>query len=1150
MHLKSLSMAAVVVVAGLAMAQPIASWDMQSVQDSEEAGTGFPRGNPVVADAATGGIFGGLLEDNPVFEAIRGGAPLGAGDDLMWYFNPLTGHEFPTAATGAPAEFYNASSVFGSGDRTSYNVAATFDPNLDPGVSGVVEGAFYPIDQYGNEFELLGTHTHEFMFRSNGDTSDLNGDGLWTANTTPSGGSSTNGFFVPAKDTQAIWWHDNPARLLFTANAGAPGGLRMSIAGIDGVGRNLFVSFDASARNYLNGEWVYVKLTYDADAPTRSGAQYLVEITTDTDPGPGVSLVTDRVVGNFDPSWVGLRPGEGSNPRIGLRVFGNTIDGRQFDGLIDAIQISEGAVSPADMMGVTVSLPPASYGPVARWGMSPAFDAVTDPRNSNTVLNPGESGVQPATLDGRTAAGEGDLLGGGAHISTFPYGSREAIAQTSSADDHLWCFTGENYDADAFSGDFPSVPDGAPFSLFATGKAPSAVSSFDSSAFGAPAAGALVYPSDRYGDEMAFQSSFTLEAIYNTSSSAPQPLIVQGEARERYRLSVSGSGASFTLIDANQATAGATLANGTVNHTGGVWVYTRATYDESSQTVTIASVDEFGNEDSVTVSDMAGFGPLATGSDGNMLVGRGLSGLAVDAPNFGGLIDEIQVTRGVLASRDAMVLLSTDPAPPCSPEDIDGDGLITPQDIIAFINILDSALTCPGDAACAIADLDGNSTLDIFDLLALLENFDPEAPSCGEPLRPNILVIFTDDQGYADFGSFGSTMHNTPRMDELAAQGTKFTDFYAQSVCGPSRSALLTGRYPVRSRGWNMPTEEITWAEMLKTVGYDTACIGKWDVSNRQENIPRMPNAQGFDYYFGALGANDNGVIFYHENNEPAGSSSDMSSVTRLYTDKAIDYLTNMRDPTKPFAMYLSHTMPHTDIDASPAFLGQSEGGLYGDVIEEFDFETGRLLDTLEQLGLADNTIIIYTTDNGPWNQDLYIDNETGHPPGSKFWGDSGPLREGKGSMYEGGVRTPCIIRWPGRVPAGVESDAVFTTLDLLPTFATLAGFQLPTDRIIDGVDQTDLILGKDPGGARDTYVYTTQIPRVIANGIRRGKWKYLRPQQFVPGYAVVDRAEVDELYDLEADIGETVNLADQHPEIVGQLRLELDRFWAEATRD
>ncbi|MEL6396950.1 MAG: sulfatase [Planctomycetota bacterium] len=415
-----------------------------------------------------------------------------------------------------------------------------------------------------------------------------------------------------------------------------------------------------------------------------------------------------------------------------------------------------------------------------------------------------------------------------------------------------------------------------------------------------------------------------------------------------------------------------------------------------------------------------------------------------------------------------------------------------------------------------------------------------------EPLQPNILIIFTDDQGYADLGCFGSTTHDTPRIDQLAAQGTKFTSFYAQSVCGPSRSALLTGRYPVRSGGWHMPAEEVTWAELLQTVGYDTACIGKWDVSNREEILDRMPNAQGFDYYFGALGANDDGEIFYHEDNEAAGSSDDMSTITRLYTNKAIDFLTTRRDPARPFALYLAHTMMHTDIDASSRFKGRSDGGLYGDAVEELDHETGRLLDTLDQLGLSDDTLVIFTTDNGPWNQDRYRRGEKGHPEGAKFWGDAGPLRAGKGSSYEAGVRVPCIVRWPGKVPAGAESSTLFATLDLLPTFATLAGFDLPADRVIDGVDQTGLLLSDAAAGARATYIYTTVIPRHAANGIRRGKWKYLRAQQLVPDYAVTDREEVPELYDLEADIGETNNLADQYPDIVNQLRLELDRFWAE----
>ena len=328
--------------------------------------------------------------------------------------------------------------------------------------------------------------------------------------------------------------------------------------------------------------------------------------------------------------------------------------------------------------------------------------------------------------------------------------------------------------------------------------------------------------------------------------------------------------------------------------------------------------------------------------------------------------------------------------------------------------------------------------------------------------RPNILIIFTDDQGYADLGCFGNKKNKTPRLDQLAKEGTRFTSFYAQPVCGPSRSALLTGRYPVRSKGWGMPASEITFAELMKPAGYQTVCIGKWDVSNRKEIIERMPNAQGFDYYYGTLGANDNGFIKFHENNTAVGETEDMSCTIRLYTDKAIDFLENRRDPNKPFVLYLAHTMLHTIIDASPEFKGKSAGGLYGDVVEELDHETGRLLDKLDALGLRDNTLVIYTTDNGPWCQSKYYENKKGHPEGSIFWGDPGPLRAGKGSAYEAGSRVPCIVRWPGKVPAGRTSDALWATIDFLPTFTALSGVKPPMDRVIDGIDQTALLLGAD----------------------------------------------------------------------------------------
>lgn len=423
-------------------------------------------------------------------------------------------------------------------------------------------------------------------------------------------------------------------------------------------------------------------------------------------------------------------------------------------------------------------------------------------------------------------------------------------------------------------------------------------------------------------------------------------------------------------------------------------------------------------------------------------------------------------------------------------------------------------------------------------LMLLLSRFTWTTEAVGESpkaSRPNILIIFTDDQGYADLGCYGSEKNKTPCMDRLAREGMRFTSFYSQHVCGPSRSALLTGRYPIRSRGWGMPASEITFAELIRKVGYQTACIGKWDVSNRKPIIGRMPNAQGFDYYFGTLGANDNGKVRFHENNDAAGQTDDMGSLTRLYTDKAIDYLKNRRDPRRPFVLYVAHTMMHTIIDASAKFRGTSEGGLYGDVVEEFDFETGRLLAVIDELGLRDNTLVIYTTDNGPWNQPAYTLRKKGHPEGAIFWGDAGPLREGKGSCYEGGSRAPCIVRWPGKVPAGQVSDAVFATIDFLPTFAGLAGFKVPGDRVIDGVDQRDLLFGKRREGARSTYFYQ-------GNGVRKGRWKYLKAVHKVPGYAQDKKREpVEELYDLSRDMGETKNLAGDHPGKVKELKALLE---------
>lgn len=411
--------------------------------------------------------------------------------------------------------------------------------------------------------------------------------------------------------------------------------------------------------------------------------------------------------------------------------------------------------------------------------------------------------------------------------------------------------------------------------------------------------------------------------------------------------------------------------------------------------------------------------------------------------------------------------------------------------------------------------------------------------------RPNFLIVFTDDQGYGDLTCFGSKTMHTPRIDKLAAEGTRFTSFYAQVVCGPSRSALLTGRYPVRSGGWSMPASEITLAELLQKAGYATACIGKWDVSNRRAIIERMPNAKGFDYYWGTLGANDGGRVVFHENNQEVGRSGDMASLTRIYTDKGIEFVKKNKD--RPFLLYVAHTMVHSVIDASPEFKKKSKGGLYDATVEELDFHTGRLLDTIDELGLREKTLVIFTTDNGPWNNAQ----ESLGPKhkGEIAWGSSGPLREGKGSTYEGGLRVPCIVRWPGQVPAGRVSDAVFSTLDFLPTFGKFAGYAPPTDRIIDGVDQTELLLGKSEAGARSEYLYFCQNE---LHAVRKGPWKLFLPdRKKFYGYVKDKGSRGIELYDLRADIGERKNVAAEKPDVVGDLLKVSKSFeWPEKIRE
>lgn len=426
--------------------------------------------------------------------------------------------------------------------------------------------------------------------------------------------------------------------------------------------------------------------------------------------------------------------------------------------------------------------------------------------------------------------------------------------------------------------------------------------------------------------------------------------------------------------------------------------------------------------------------------------------------------------------------------------------------------------------------------------------------------QPNFVVIFTDDQGYGDVGCFGSPDIRTPRLDEMASNGIKLTSFYAQPICGPSRAALMTGCYPMRvaERG-NIKQvhpilhpEEITVAEALKTKGYATACFGKWDLAKHSQTdffIDLFPTRQGFDYFLGTPTSNDRFANLYR-NEELLEAKTSLATLTQRYTDEAIRF---MRDHHKqPFFVYIPHSMPHTKLDASPQFKGKSKRGLYGDVIEEIDHHVGRVLDAIEELELAENTYVIFTSDNGPWlnkNKDFadgYLPKDHG--------GSAGPLRSGKVSTFEGGVRVPCIVWGPGRVPTGKSCDSIASTLDLLPTLAALAGADVPSDRVIDGEDIRHLLHGEFDKANPDKAFY--YYLRVHLQAVRQGNWKLHLPRDKEPigaapfrpnrHIAPSDRIGFDSpfLVDLDRDLGETTNVADKHPKVTKRL-LEL----AEAMR-
>jgi len=405
--------------------------------------------------------------------------------------------------------------------------------------------------------------------------------------------------------------------------------------------------------------------------------------------------------------------------------------------------------------------------------------------------------------------------------------------------------------------------------------------------------------------------------------------------------------------------------------------------------------------------------------------------------------------------------------------------------------------------------------------------------------RPNLVIIFCDDLGYGDIGCFGSTKHHTPNLDRMAAEGMRFTSFYSTcSVCTPSRAGLMTGCYPLRvnmhqnekglcvlfpvnKKGLN--PKEVTIADMLKTRRYATACIGKWHLGDQPEFLPTR---RGFDYYYGIPYSNDMGTeqgpgqppLPLLRNEVVIEAPADQNTLTKRYTEQAVTFIRENKN--RPFFLYLPHTMPHNPLHASDAFRGRSNNGRYGDAVEEIDSSAGQIIAELKALDLDKNTLVIFTSDNGA---------------SSRYGGDNGPLRGHKGSTWEGGMREPCIAWWPGKIPASSTCDELACTMDLLPTFANLAGTHPPKDRIIDGKNIWPLMSGRKGAGTPHNAFYYYQKDQLQA--VRSGKWKLhlpLKPKK--RHWGDPEPESPLQLYDLDADIGEQNNVADKHPDVVRRL--------------
>lgn len=391
---------------------------------------------------------------------------------------------------------------------------------------------------------------------------------------------------------------------------------------------------------------------------------------------------------------------------------------------------------------------------------------------------------------------------------------------------------------------------------------------------------------------------------------------------------------------------------------------------------------------------------------------------------------------------------------------------------------------------------------------------------------PNIVLINADDLGYADLACYGSRKISTPNLDRLAREGVRFTDFYSCApVCTPSRAGLMTGRYAIRSglprvlfqnNPTGIPDTELTMAQLLKARGYSTACVGKWHLGH----LPQfLPTRHGFDSYYGIPYSNDMGVpkdgyrdVPLMENEETVERPAVQDSLTRRYTERTVKLIKEHKNG--PFFIYMAHTFPHVPLYASAAFKGKSKDGLFGDTVEEIDWGAGEIMKALRDQGLERNTIVMFTSDNGPY----------GH--------SARPLRGGKSQVYEGGMREPFIARWPGHIRPGSICRQPASQLDLLPTLVRIAGGKPPSDRVIDGRDIRPLLTGSGKLPDYDWYYFRT----TAIQALRRGKWKLHVGRGF-------DKLAQPELFNLDLDISESMNVAGQHPDIAADLSSRIDKF-------